>query len=316
MIDPLAVLNLVGGIVYLFLGGDLLVRGSISIARHLRVAPALIGATVVAFGTSAPELIVSLLAARSGHAGIAIGNVVGSNVANVLAVLGIPALVAPLAIGERGLRPQSAFMLAVSCGFFLLCLAGTLSAPHGLALLGLLGLAFVLTWSGRFPIVDLSADESEFERVLGLPERQVIAWFFAVFGAVVLPLGARLAVDGATRLAEHAGISEAAIAASVVAFGTSLPELSASVVAVLHRQGALALGNVIGSNVFNLLFVVGVTALVIDVPIPPSVMQLDLWFVLGAALVLTVMVFAGATLGRRGGALFLAAYALYIALLY
>jgi len=312
VISPLAILSIAGGLTYLFMGGDLLVRGSISVARKFRIPPAIIGATVVALGTSLPELVVSLLAASTGHGGVALGNVVGSNIANVLVVLGVPALIAPIVVEDSSMRVHSGFMIAASLVFVGLCFFGPLTLWHGLVLLGVLVLAVLLTVTGRLSLIDLSAEEEQYERTLGLPERPLFAGLFILLGAIFLPLGADLTLDGVTELAVGAGVPETAIAASVVALGTSLPELSVSVLAALHKQLDMAIGNVVGSNALNLLFVIGLTATITPVPVPANFLRFDLWVMLGFALLLALFVFRRWRIGRRVGGALVAAYAVYI----
>jgi cation:H+ antiporter len=312
VISPLAALSVAGGLTYLFMGGDLLVRGGISVARKFSIPPAIIGATVVAFGTSLPELFVSVLAASTGHGGVSLGNVVGSNIANVLVVLGVPALIAPIVATDSSMRVHGGFMVVASVVFVALCFLGPLTLWHGLTLLAVLAVAVALTVSGRMSLIDLSAEEEEYERTLGLPERPLFAWLFILLGAVFLPLGADLTLDGVTEVAMQAGVPETAIAASVVALGTSLPELSVSVLAALHKQLDMAIGNVMGSNALNLLFVIGLTASITSIPVPPSLLRFDVWVMLGFALLLTVFVFRDVRIGRRVGAVLVAAYGLYL----
>lgn len=316
MIDPFATLSVAGGLVYLFMGGDVLVRGSISVARRLRIPAAVIGATVVALGTSLPEFVVSLLAARQGHGDIAMGNVVGSNIANVLIVLGVPALLVPLAAQGAMMRAHCVFMLLVSATLVGLAWLGPLGTWQGVLLLGVLAAAVLVTVTGRAPLLDLSAQEAEYHRTLGLPESQFFAWLFILFGAVFMPVGADLTVAGVSKLAADFGAPEAAIAASVVALGTSLPEVSVSILAAMHRQVDMAIGNVVGSNSLNILFVVGMTALISEVPVPAGYLRFDLWFMLGCAVVPALLAFSGATIGRRTGLAFLGVYLFYLWAIY
>lgn len=317
MTEILALLSVVGGVVYLFMGGDLLVRGSISLARHLRVSPLVVGATIVAFGTSAPELVVSIAAAARDQGAMALGNILGSNVANVLVVLGAPALIAAIRIDEgAALRAQLLFMLTASVLFTALCLTGTLGRIGGVLLLGLLGAGIALTLAGRMQLIEFEAEEQALERVLGLPEATGWAPFFVLFGAAMLPLGADLAVSGATDLALAFGVSEAVVAASIIAFGTSLPELSVCLIAASQRQASMALGNVIGSNTINLLFVMGATAALAPLPVDPGIMARDLPVMLACAGVLALLVHFSRGLGRRTGAMLLLGYVAYMVLLY
>ena len=251
MIDWIDLLKLAGGIVYLILGGDLLVRGSISMARRHRISPALIGVTIIAIGTSAPEFMVAILAATSGHGAIAIGNVIGSNIANVLAVLGVAALVYPMRGGTSSDAAHAGFMLAFSIVFVGLCTIGTLNRTDGIFLLLILAGSLVFTLRGNYSMLNVEEDDARNIRILGMPSTPGFMWTFIVLGCLILPLGADLTVRGASRIALDAGIGEAVVSASIVAFGTSLPELIATLFAALHRQVGMAIGNVVGSNVLT-----------------------------------------------------------------
>ena len=310
--NPLSILSIVGGLTYLFMGGDLLVRGSMAIARKLGIPAAIVGATIVALGTSLPELLVSVMAATRGSGGIALGNVVGSNIANILLVLGVPAIIAPIVSKDSSMKAHAVFMLVTSVAFVILCFFGPLRVWHSLALLGILVAAILLSVTGRLSLIDLSAKEEKIERTLGLPERPLFAGLFVLFGAGALPLGADLTLKGVTEIAAQAGIPETAIAASVVALGTSLPELSVSILAALHRQLGMAIGNVVGSNSLNILFVIGFTGMVAPIPVAERFLQFGLWVMLGFAVLLTGLVYRGATLGRRLGITFVAAYVGYV----
>ncbi len=316
MIEPLSVLSVVAGLIYLVMGGDLLIRGSISTARRFNVPPALVGATLVALGTSLPELIVSLLAATTDHAGLALGNVVGSNVTNILLVLGVPALFVPVA-GSRDTKVHLAFMLFVTAVFLVLCLVSSpLSRLDGLVLIGIMAAAVALSASGKLDIIDLTGEDVEYERVLGMPERPAMIGFFIVFGAATLPLGAQITVRGATEIAAQTGAAESAIGATIIALGTSLPELVVSVMAALHRQIDMAIGNAIGSNTLNLLVVIGVTSLVADLPVTAGVLHTGLWFMLGSTLLLAAFVFSGRAINRPAGIALLAGYAAFVWLVF
>lgn len=316
MIPPLAILSIAGGLTYLFMGGDLLVRGSMAIARKLGIPSAIVGATIVALGTSLPELLVSILAVNRDAGGIAMGNVVGSNIANILLVLGIPAIIAPIVADHRSMRAHAVFMLVTSAAFVGLCFFGPLREWHSLVLLGILVGAILLSVTGRLSLIDLSAKEEKIERTLGLPERPLFAALFVLFGAGALPLGADLTLKGVTELAAQAGIPETAIAASVVALGTSLPELSVSVLAALHRQLGMAIGNVVGSNSLNILFVIGLTGMVAPIPVAERFLTFDLWVMLGFAALLTGLVLRGGTLGRKLGIAFVVSYVAYVWLIF
>ncbi len=318
MIAVIPYLELIGGLVYLLMGGDLLVRGAIGLSHRTRISPTLAGLTIVAAGTSAPELMVSLVAALSGLGEIALGNVVGSNVANVLLVLGVPVFITPIASREADVAGQAVFMAVTSVFFVVLCAFGGLSRLDGLVLLALLGAGTFVALRGHFamPGIDMEEAREQLTAVLGIPASKMMILLFTVVGGVMLPVGADLAVEGAVAIAANLGVGESVVAASIIALGTSLPELATTVVAALHRSAGVALGNVIGSNVLNLLAIMGVTAAIATVPVSPRFLDFDLWVMLAATGLLTVAVWRGATLGRKLGACMLLGYITYIASLF
>ena len=309
-------LELVGGLIYLLLAGDLLVRGSVALARRADISPVVVGLTVVAFGTSAPELFVSVSAAVQGHPGIAIGNVVGSNIANVLLVLGLPAIILPTAASRESIRFDAAIMFCVSVAFAVLCWFGPITPIHGIVLLSIL--AWFLVRSLRRSRPEEDEPDPELERLLGLPTRRRMITTFLVAGAIGLPVGAYLMVDGAVQIARSLGVSDAVIGVSVVALGTSLPELATTLIAAIQRQSDVALGNILGSNLFNILAILGVTALVAPspLPIPPGFLGLDIPVMLFAAGVLTWLAWNRGAVGRAMGAVLLMGYVSYITALY
>jgi cation:H+ antiporter len=318
MIETIPYLKLVGGLVYLLLGGDLLVRGAIGLSHRTRISPTVAGLTIVAAGTSAPELMVSMYSAITGFGDIALGNVVGSNIANVLLVLGVPVFISPIVCRDAAIRPQAIFMLAISVLFLILCAFGPLGWPHGSLLLGLLAIGLVLTLRGQFAMPGIDPEEAreQLTLVLGIPASTSMIVLFSVAGILMLPVGADLAVEGAITIASSLGVAEAVVAASMIAIGTSLPELSTTVVAALHRSAGVALGNVIGSNVLNILAIIGATSLVAAIPVSRAFLTFDLWVMLSASLALTALVLRGATLGRVHGAVMLLAYVGYLAMLF
>jgi cation:H+ antiporter len=305
----------VAGLALLLGGGDLLVRGAISLARRLQVSPLVIGLTVVAFGTSAPELVVSLDAALSGVPEIAIGNVVGSNIANVLLVLGMPALIFPIISSETSIKRDGLIMIVVSLLFIGLCFAGTLQAWQGLIMVVLL--AAYLAWSyissRNDGLQSAEALVDELEGIEGGMLKVPTSVFFVSFGILGLAAGSHFLVEGAVQVAKAAGVSEATIGLTLVALGTSLPELATAMVAALRRHGDVALGNVIGSNLFNILGIMGITAMVVPVPVPDSFLRFDLWVMLVAALIVGafLLVPAGA-IRRPAGIVLCVAYGGYI----
>jgi cation:H+ antiporter len=290
------------GLVALFFGGEFLVRGASGVARHFRLSPMVIGLTVVGFGTSAPELIVSLQAALDGQPAIAIGNVVGSNIANILLILGISALIAPLLIPVSKLWRDLTFMLAATAIIWVMLLDGMVSRLEGSILL--VGLIVFLTTAFLTGKEEPLADEP-------LPP-QWQAWAMTIAGLVVLVIGARLLVVNATVIARTYGISEAVIGLTIVAVGTSLPELATSVVAAYRRQTEIAVGNIVGSNIFNIFGILGITALIAPIPAEARFAAIDMPWAMAAAVGLTVLAAVLGGLPRIAGVALLAAYGGYI----
>ena len=315
MTETLDFLKLFGGFVYLLMGGDLLVRGALGLARESKIPPMIVGLTVVAMGTSAPELMVSTMSALSGFPGIAVGNVVGSNVANVLLVLGVPVLIHPFVCDQEGLGKQASLMVAVSVLFLLMCAFGSITFFGGVLLVFLLVVFLILATRGT-ALLPMDDAEEELERVLGLPSYKSSISLFIVLGAVMLPLGADLVVDGAAGLAAGWGVSEAVIGLSLIALGTSLPELSTTVIAALHKSSDVAIGNVIGSNMFNILAILGITALLTEIPVDPMFLRFDLWVMFACTVMLWLFVLTKTTIRKPAGVLFLAGYLGYMYTLY
>ncbi len=315
MTETLDFLKLFGGFVYLLMVGDLLVRGALGLARESKIPPMIVGLTVVAMGTSAPELMVSTMSALSGFPGIAVGNVVGSNVANVLLVLGVPVLIHPIVCDQEGLGKQASLMVAVSVLFLLMCAFGSITFFGGVLLVFLLVVFLILATRGT-ALLPMDDAEEELERVLGLPSYKSSISLFIVLGAVMLPLGADLVVDGAAGLAAGWGVSEAVIGLSLIALGTSLPELSTTVIAALHKSSDVAIGNVIGSNMFNILAILGITALLTEIPVDPMFLRFDLWVMFACTVMLWLFVLTKTTIRKPAGVLFLAGYLGYMYTLY
>jgi cation:H+ antiporter len=306
-------LQIVGGFVLLFLGAEMLVRGASRLAALLGIPPVVVGLTVVAFGTSAPELAVSLLAARSGDGGISVGNVVGSNIINILLILGIASIIRPLDIHSRVVWRDVPVMLAVS----LLAL--------GLAWDGVLGLTdgVVLSAGLLVFLASMAKGAQEEEPDAPLPEERrgavaVLQLVLVAVSLVLLVLGSRWLVDGATGLARRVGLSELVIGLTLVAAGTSLPELATSVVAAMRNERDIAVGNIVGSNVFNLLAVLGLSAVVARTPlqVPQASLRLDFPFMIGSAGLCLVFFYTGRRLSKWEGLFFLAAYAAYLGILF
>ncbi len=318
----LAWVSVIGGLAVLLFSGDLLVRGAVALAERQNWPPLLIGLTIVAFGTSAPELLVSISAALKGGSanGIALGNVVGSNIANVLLVLGIPAIIYPTVCDQPAIRRTTLIMVGASLIFLWVCLnAGAMIAAWEGALL----FALIIAFLGYTAYNALRGDTEgcgteDLDDIEDRPQTgRMIALFIGV-ALVGLPLGSHLIVEGAVTIAQGLGVSPATIGLSIIAFGTSLPELATTVVAAMRRHCGLALGNVLGSNLFNILAIMGLTAMVASEPIPvePRFREIDLWAMVACALLILPYAWRHWTIGRASGIAFVAAYVGFIAVLF
>jgi cation:H+ antiporter len=298
------------GIVALYGGGDLLVRHASRLARLLGVSPMAVGLTVVAFGTSAPELAATLVAAWRGEPELALANVVGSNIANVGLILGLTALAYPLVAGGTFLRREVAWLLAVTVASLPLLYDGLLSRPEGLLLWA--GLALFIVVALRTGAVPPAAAEVAAEAPEAGGRGLGFSALMLVVGVGLLAVGAQALVQGATALALAWGIPQRVIGLTLVAVGTSLPELASSIVAALRRETDIILGNVIGSNLFNLLAVLGTAAVVHPIAVAPAGLRLDLWIMLAFSVALVPLLLWGRDrLGRRGGGALLVAYLVY-----
>ncbi len=307
------ILFVVAGLVILLFAGDYLVRGAVNLALRLGIPAMMVGMTVVAFGTSAPELLVSVQAVLAGAGGLALGNVVGSNIANILLVMGAPALIAPVIMARESQR-DFLIMIAVTVLFMALAFTGAIGLWQALVLL----VAFAVFMGdsilrGRRARVDMALEDLEgADPNLHGPK---IAGFLAL-GLIGLPLGAQLLVTGAVDIAEALGVSDVVIGLTIVAVGTSLPELATTMMAAIRREGGVALGNILGSNIFNLLFILGVAGMVGQMDVPAQMLRLDLWVMLGAALLLAPFIWTGRPIGRVLGLGLLFAYGGYLWLLF
>lgn len=297
-----------GGLVALLFGGDWLVKGAVEAARRWGVSPMVIGLTLVGFGTSMPELLTSLQAAFGGYPGIAVGNVVGSNIANILLILGAAAALSPVIVSQGTFRRDAMVLVGSAALGIGLALTGTYGRLAGLVFLaGLAGFLWLAFRKGEDPVYEHEAESlPDAHRPLALSLGQFVV------GLVVTILGARFLVQGAVGLAQAAGISETVIGLTIVAVGTSLPELVTSVMAARKGESDVALGNVIGSNIFNILGILGVTALVKPIPVPPEILRLDIWVMAAATLVLVWVSLTGWKITRREGLAMMGAYAAYL----
>ncbi len=322
-------LLIAGGLVLLVAGGELFVRGAVQIAERMSVSPLLIGLTLVGFGTSTPELVTSVKASLAGSPGIAVGNIVGSNIANILVILGIAALITPIAVGRGALRRDGTIVAAVALAFTGVSLFGTLDRAVGT--LFLLGLVAYVAYAWREERRGEPGHTAAFEKAQAFEEVHpsglhathasapgagwkgvAISSGFALGGLVLVVLGGGLLVDGAVGLARGLGVSETVIGLTIVAIGTSMPELVTSVVAALRRHADVALGNVLGSNIYNILGIGGATALIAPTPIPAAIVAYDVWVMLGVSVLLLLLARTGWRIGRREGAGLLALYVVYV----
>ncbi|MFC6688841.1 calcium/sodium antiporter [Jhaorihella thermophila] len=301
------------GLVILLLSGDSLVRGAVNLSLRLGVPALIVSLTVVAFGTSAPELLVSIKAVQRDAPGIALGNVVGSNIANILLVLGVPAVLSRLHTSLCDSRKTYVQMLVASVLFIALAFWGVFTPDSGLVLLA--ALTVVMWTMYRDASAHRKANEEALLEELEEVDPDMPYWQIGVYlllGLIGLPLGAHLLVDNATIIARQFGVSEAVIGLTLVAVGTSLPELATTVMAALRRQTEVAMGNVIGSNMFNLLAIIGVATFFGPIPVEREFLIYDLWVMLGASLALLPFVFGCRDITRRWGVVFVGFYAVYV----
>jgi cation:H+ antiporter len=304
-------IELAAGLALLVVGGDFLVRSAVEFAVRLRVSPLLIGLTVVGFGTSTPELATSLEAAFTGAPGIAIGNVVGSNIANILLILGIAAMLAPIPVSRGAFLRDGSVAAASAVACLVVVLAGSLERISGFFLVAML-VGYVAFAASRERAAAATGGPDEVSpRRMSTP----VALGFAVGGLAAMIFGARFLVQGSIELAQLAGVSETVIGLTVVAVGTSLPELATTVMAAIRRQPDIAFGNIIGSNIYNIFGILGVTAVVHPIPVPPEIIGFDIWVMLAATAAMTVAAITGWRITRHEGAAMLVAYAAYIGVL-
>lgn len=306
-------INLLAGLCLLFLGGHFLVQHAVLLAGKLGVTPLVIGMTIVAFGTSAPELVVSLGAILSGHDDIVIGNIVGGNIVNILLVLSMSILIFPIAVPPGFIRREGVSVMAATLLFMAVCFDGAVSFLNGLVLLAGLAsflAATFLIFATADPDEDADQTRNRHEQtVSGTGRLRHVMWIIGALAA--LALGSQLFVDGAVALSYHLGVSEAVIGLTVVAIGTAAPEIVTATIAAWRRQSGVAVGNVLGSNMFNMLGIGGITAAVSPISVHPHFLEFDLLVLLGATISIILVGHVSGSLGRMTGGLMLAAYAGY-----
>lgn len=298
------------GLIVLLVAGDLLVRGAVNFSLRIKIPAFIVSLTVVALGTSAPELLVAIRAILDNSPGIALGNVVGSNIANVFLVLGIPALIAGINTRECNTRKNYVFMMIATVIFLSLAFIGNFSLPQGILFLILLALFLLITARDTLKMQD-KISNLEVENA----DPNLVFWKIILFlslGFIGLPIGADILVKNASLIAKSYGLSDEVIGLTLVALGTSLPELATTLMAALRKQADVALGNVIGSNIFNLFAIVGITTMFGDIPIAPSFFNFDFWIMFGAGIVLFPFVYMRVNINRLWGAFLTLTYAAYL----
>ncbi len=308
-------LSLAAGFLLLFFGGEIVVRGAVALARRFEVSPLVIGLTIVGFGTSLPELLVSLNAALNGAPGIAVGNVIGSNVANMMLIMGAAALVCPIAVNPQAVRRDGLCLAGITAVFIIIGLGGSIEAHEGAMMVTVLALYIGISlWRDmRSDGAAAQLHREEAEEVTGLPRRLWVMIVAILGGFAAVSFGADLLVGSATALAMSAGVSEEVIGLTLVAIGTSLPELATSLVAAYRGHSDVCLGNVIGSNLFNLFGILGITAIATPVPFAEKIVAFDLWILAGVTVLMVPFLMSGWRVSRTEGTVLLALYAAYLA---
>jgi cation:H+ antiporter len=307
----------IGGLALLLFGGEVLIRGAVGLAKRVGISPFIVGLTIIGFGTSAPEVVVSVDAALSGSPGIAVGNVIGSNIANILLIVGSAALFVPLAVHPDALKRDGTMMAFATVLFIAIALMGTATWYHGVvSIIVLVAYLTYSVWSDRQKndaTAQLHRDKGE-QLQLGLPDKVWVMLLALGIGLAALVAGSRFAVIGASAIAREAGISEEVIGITLVAFGTSLPELATAMVAAARKQADVCIGNVIGSNIFNLLGITGAAAIAAPLPFAASVVSFDIWVLLAVTVLFLWFMLTGRRIQRWEGAVLLLLYFSYISL--
>ncbi|MDY6864007.1 MAG: calcium/sodium antiporter [Thermodesulfobacteriota bacterium] len=302
---------LVGGIFFLYAGGESLIRGSTALAFRLGLTPLVVGLTVVAFGTSCPELAVSVSASLDGNAGISLGNVIGSNICNIALILGLSALIRPLQVHVQVIRMQIPIMIAVSLVLALLLMDGILERFEGICfVLGIITYTVYSVYQARKEFNE-SNKEIGIDTICKQEVKLLFAYLFVLSGFVMLVLGAKLFVWGAVSLASALNISQAVIGLTIVALGTSLPELATSLMAAIKKEEDIAIGNIVGSNIFNILGILGIASLVSPIEIG-GISPVDLIVMIVAAILLLPITRTGFLLSRWEGVFLLVFYGAYL----
>lgn len=313
------ILFIVLGLLGLFYGADWLVKGAARLASSFGLPALVIGLTVVAYGTSMPEMVVSLTAASRGSSDISVGNVVGSNIFNIALILGVTGFVFPIKVHAQLIRREIPFMIAVSVFTFLLAYNGNVERLEGIILFaGVLiftGGSYWLATREKKEIQDEAEEFAEVEDLIDGKFNRLVEFGRVVVGIIVLMVAARLTIDGATNIAEAVGISEVVIGLTLVAAGTSLPELATSLVAAFRKENDISVGNIVGSNIFNLLSILGLTAIVKPIGVADVIIWYDFPIMIAIAVLLFPFVLSR-SMGKREAAIFLAIYIAYTIFLF
>ncbi len=305
-------IQVLGGLAVLVVGGELLVRGAVAAANILAVPPLIIGLTIVSFGTSAPELVISVQAVLEGHPDIALGNIIGSNIANILLILGVAATIFPIDVDRKLIKRDIPLLALTSVLLLAFCYNGTLDRAEGMSFLIILGsYTFYVYWASRQGTDKALEQEADEETRIRMSLGKTCA--FVAAGLALLVIGSNVLVEGAVTLARSAGVSEAIIGLTILAIGSSAPELITSVVAAMRKHGDLALGNVVGSNIFNVTCIGGFSAVIMPIEVAHRFLSQDLPFMLAATGMLAMFVLTGSKMVRKEGIVLLSAYALYTA---
>lgn len=316
----IALALITGGLALLAGGGEVLIRGAVAIARLAGLTTAVIGLTVVAFGTSLPELSVSVLAAMRGQPDIAVGNVIGSNIFNIVAILGVTAIIRPVSIHGNAVRVEWPVVVVTTALCLLVIRDGNIDRSEGaFFVLGLVAFVSFSVWLARRQVVDSRAIE-EAEDVARVEKptnaREIVkSIFLVVVGLVTLVIGGRVLVDGSVQLARLVGLTERVIGLTIVAAGTSAPEMAASIVAARRGHPEIALANLLGSNIFNILAILGIAALITPISVSPQMVRMDAWWMMGTAVALFPLMRIGRNVTRLEGSLLVALYVTYVVLL-
>ena len=302
-------LLLILGLAILIVGGEFLVKGAVGIAHRYELSPLVVGMTIVSFGTSAPELLVSVQAALEGHPQISIGNVVGSNIANLALVLGITTIIFPMSVKGDTIKIDWPMMMGATVLFYLaIVFDSILNWYEGLAFV--LILATFVVWLIRKSRAEKNEDDKieQKEKAANI----LSSILLIIGGGIGLSFGAKFLLDNAVKIAANFEVSEHIIAATIVAFGTSVPELTTSCIAAFKKQTDISLGNLIGSNLFNILGILGITGMITEIPISADVMSYDIFWMLGISFFILPLVLFGKKISKFGGVILFATYILYI----